>query len=70
MSRNRLKLSPSHFQDVLLAQRLRDAIDRLNSGIPAAARDDAFRRIAVPDRPTLIANSRAFHQRLRNESRG
>jgi len=54
------------FHDVLLAGRLREAIDRLNPQIPAAAREDAFRRIAVPDRPTLIANNRAFHQRLRD----
>jgi type I restriction enzyme R subunit len=58
------------FHAVLLAQRLREAIDRLNPGIPAGAREDAFRRIAIPDRPTLIANNRAFHQRLRDERRG
>ena len=57
------------FHDVILADRLRDAIDRLNPGIPAGAREDAFRRIVVPDRPTLIANNRALQQRLRNESR-
>ncbi len=54
------------FHDVLLAQRLRDAIDRLNPGIPAAAKEDAFRKVAVPDRPTLVANNRAVHQRLRD----
>ncbi|MDI9444577.1 MAG: type I restriction endonuclease subunit R [Planctomycetota bacterium] len=54
------------FHDVLLTQRLRDAIDRLNPQIPAAAREDAFRKVAVPDRPTLIANNRIFHRRLRD----
>ncbi len=54
------------FHDVLLAGRLRDAINRLNPRMPAAAREDAFRKVAVPDRPTLVANNRAFHQRLRD----
>ena len=50
--------------------RLREAIDRLNPRMPAAAREDAFRKVAVPDRPPLLADNRTFHQRLRNESRG
>ena len=54
------------FHDVLLAGRLREAINRLNPRMPAAAREDAFRKVAVPDRPTLVANNRAFHQRLRD----
>jgi type I restriction enzyme R subunit len=54
------------FGDVLLVQRLRDAIDRLNPKIPEEAREDAFRRVVRPDRPTLIANNRAFHRMLRD----
>jgi len=54
------------FGDVLLVQRLRDAIDRLNPTIPDEAREDAFRRVVRPDRPTLIANNRAFHRMLRD----
>ena len=54
------------FGDVLLVQRLRDAIDRLNPTIPEEAREDAFRKVVRPDRPTLIANNRAFHRMLRD----
>ena len=35
------------FGDVVLAKRLRDAIDRLNPKIPADARDEAFRRLLL-----------------------
>jgi type I restriction enzyme R subunit len=54
------------FGDVLLVQRLRDAIDRLNPTIPDEAREDAFRRVVRPGCPTLIANNRAFHKMLRD----
>ena len=54
------------FGDVLLVQRLRDAIDRLNPAIPQEARDYAFRKVVRLDRPTLIVNNRAFHAMLRD----
>jgi len=54
------------FNDVLLLERLRDAIDRLNPNIPADARDDALRKVLRPDMPTLVTNNRAFHKMLRD----
>ena len=54
------------FGDVLLVERLRDAIDRLNPNIPADAREDALRKVVRPDRPTLVTNNRAFHRMLRD----
>ena len=54
------------FNDVLLVERLRSAIDRLNPDIPAEAREDAFRKVLRPDRPTLVTNNRAFHRMLRD----
>jgi type I restriction enzyme R subunit len=54
------------FGDVLLIQRLRDAIDRLNPMIPDEAREDAFRKVVRLDCPTLIANNRTFHKMLRD----
>ena len=51
---------------MLLVQRLQDAINRLNPSIPEEAREDAFRKVVRPDRPTLIANNRAFHAMLRD----
>jgi len=35
------------YRDVVLAQRLRDAIARLNPQVPAGARDDALRRVLI-----------------------
>ena len=54
------------FGDVVLAKRLRDAIDRLNPKIPADARDEAFRRLLLTDSPSLVANNRKFHHMLRD----
>ena len=54
------------FGDVLLVERLRDAIDRLNPDIPADAREDALRKVMRPDMPTLVTNNRAFHRMLRD----
>ena len=54
------------FGDVLLVERLRDAVDRLNPDIPADAREDALRKVLRPDLPTLVTNNRAFHRMLRD----
>lgn len=54
------------YSDVVLANRLRGAIDRLNRAIPAQARDDAFRKVLRPESPSLIVNNRAFHRMLRD----
>ncbi|QEF98789.1 Type I restriction enzyme R protein [Stieleria maiorica] len=54
------------FQDVILIDRLRAAIARLNPKLPEEAREDALRKVLRPDLPTVIQNNRAFHQRLRD----
>ncbi len=54
------------FGDVVLAGRLRDAIDRLNPKIPAEARDEALLKPLLTDSPSLVASNRKFHQRLRD----
>ena len=56
----------SSFADVVLAGRLRDAIERLNPAIPTDAREEAFRKLLRHDAPSLIGNNRAFHQMLRD----
>jgi len=60
------KAERESFGDVLLVRRLRDAIDRLNPGLPEDAREDAFRKVLRPDRPTLVTNNRALHGMLRD----
>src|SRR5262249_46848598 len=54
------------FSDVVLAGRLRDAIERLNPTIPSDAREEALRKVLRHDAPSLVANNRAFHQMLRD----
>ena len=52
------------YAEVVLEHRLRDALDRLNSDLPAEALDDAFRKITRPEGSTLEARNRAFHRLL------
>jgi len=54
------------FGDVVLVERLRTAIDRLNQDIPTEAREEALRKVLRPESPSLIANNRAFHGMLRD----
>ena len=54
------------YRQVVLADRLRDAVARLNPTIPLAAREDAVRRVQNLDVPVLLSANRAFHQLLVN----
>lgn len=52
------------FSDVMLAGRLREALERLNRGIPAEALEDAFRKLTRPDALSTLANNRAVYRML------
>ena len=52
------------YSEIVLEQRLRDALARLNPALPADALDDAFRKLTRPDGSTLEARNRAFHRML------
>ncbi len=52
------------YDQVVLGQRLRDAIDRLNPSLPPEALDDAFRKITRPEGPTLETRNCAFHRQI------
>ena len=52
------------YTKVVLEQRLRNALDRLNPNLPAEALDDAFRKLIRPEGSTLEARNRAFHRLL------
>ena len=54
------------YGQVVLEQRLRDALAVLNPDIPLAALDDAFRRLTRPEGATVEARNRAFHRMLVN----
>lgn len=52
------------YGDVVLAQRLHDALARLNPALPSDALEDAFRKLTRPDGPELVARNRALHYLL------
>ncbi len=49
---------------VVLSRRLRDALARLNPGLPADALEDAFRRLTRPEGADLVQRNRALHRLL------
>jgi type I restriction enzyme R subunit len=54
------------FADVVLVERLRTAIARLNSGIPEESREEALRKVLRPETPSLTGINRQFHHLLRD----
>ena len=52
------------YGQVLLVQRVRNALARLNSDLSAETLDDAFRRLVHSEGPTLEACNRAFHHMI------
>ena len=53
-----------NYRQVILTRRLRAAMERLNPGVPAAARDDALKQVMDLGCPALLAANRRFHQLL------
>ena len=54
------------YGQVVLEQRLRDALARLNPALPDSALDDARRKLTRPEGATLETRNRAFHLMLVN----
>jgi type I restriction enzyme R subunit len=52
------------FEEVLLIERLKNAVDRINPKIPALAREDAIKQLLRLNSPELIANNETFHRML------
>ncbi len=52
------------FEDVLLLEMVKAAIDRINPSIPPATRADALKQIQRFHSPELISNNEAFHRLL------
>ncbi|MBU0473967.1 MAG: type I restriction endonuclease subunit R [Bacteroidetes bacterium] len=52
------------FEDVLLVNRLKLAVNRINSTIPTDAREDAIKQIMRLSSPELISNNETFHRML------
>lgn len=54
------------YADVLLVDRLRNALLTLNPDIPAECIEEVVKRLQRPDKPTLIENNQAFQTLLRD----
>jgi len=52
------------YADVILIDRLRNAIDRFNPEIPSEAKDEAIKRILRTESPDLVINNHFFHKML------
>jgi len=52
------------YGEVVLAQRLRDALARLNPTLPAEALEDAYRKLTRPEGADLLQRNRALHRLL------
>ena len=52
------------FEDVLLIERLKTAVGRINPSIPADIRENAIKQILRLNSPELIANNESFHRML------
>ena len=53
-----------NYRDVVLEDRLRQALVRLNPDLPAEALQDAFRKLTRTDAPSLLEGNRAVHRML------
>jgi type I restriction enzyme R subunit len=54
------------YRDVVLRDRLKRAIDRLNVDVPQTARNEALRKVLRVESPSVVVNNRRFHDLLIN----
>ncbi|MCX7927303.1 MAG: type I restriction endonuclease, partial [Candidatus Omnitrophica bacterium] len=52
------------YDDVLLLNKLKNAVDRINPAIPIEAREDAIKQLERISSPDLTANNETFHRML------
>ena len=52
------------YREVVLGSRVKDALFRINKGIPTEALEEAYRRIITFNSPMLEENNRSFHRLL------
>lgn len=52
------------FGELILAERLRDALWPLNLRLPDEACEEAFRKVSLLDSPSVVENNRASHKML------
>jgi len=54
----------ANYEEVVLPERLRSALTRINPSIPAEAREEALRKLLLTESPSLTANNHRFHRLL------
>lgn len=54
------------FSDVVLENRLREAVQRLNTSIPFDAQEEAIKKVVRIHSPEIMANNQEFHHYLTN----
>ena len=52
------------YSDIILAERLKDALGRINPKMPSSAIEDAYRQISIPQSPSLLMNNKAFQKMI------
>ncbi|MEA1961780.1 MAG: type I restriction endonuclease subunit R [Bacillota bacterium] len=52
------------YSDVILSERLKEALTRINPRLPEDAIEEAFRQIAIPQSPSLLMNKKAFQKMI------
>lgn len=52
------------YSDVILSERLKEALTRINPKLPSQAIEDAFRQISIPQSPSLLMNNKAFQKMI------
>ncbi|CAH8718676.1 type I restriction endonuclease subunit R [Paenibacillus thiaminolyticus] len=53
-----------YYQDVILEDRLREALIRINKQVPREAIEEAVRIITIPRSPSLLINNKAFQKMI------
>ncbi len=56
--------SDPSYRDVVLENRFRQALERLNRDLPSDALEDAFRKLTRTDAPSFVERNRAVHRML------
>ena len=52
------------YSDVILKERLHEALERINPTLPDEAIEEAIRQILIPQSPSLLMNNKAFQQMI------
>ena len=52
------------YQDVVLVERLRNAINRINPDIPEDAKEEAFKKVLRTESPKMVLDNNSFHKML------